>query len=254
MVERSDCRDRFEGRTDGRGESRRHELVRWAHGSDGSAHRGRGSDATWPKARPYHWARPRGDSCAVLPIEKARQADYVYILGMYLGDGHIAKTQSTSVLGIFLDDAHPEITSRCAATVARVNPFHKVGLQLQESSMTIVRSYGRCWLQLLPQHGPGRKHERAIVLDPWQREIVIAEPLTFLRGLIESDGCRFDRVVGGRTYGAYEFTNLSKDILGLFTWTCDLLGLRYLRPSPVDVSIARRREVSLPDEFIGPKH
>jgi hypothetical protein len=164
---------------------------------------------------------------------------------MYLGDGYIARTRTTHVLRISLDNAYPKIIFRCAAAVARVNPFDKVGTQLHEVSVTIVRSYGLCWLRLLPQHGPGRKHERAIV---------IAEPMSFLRGLIESDGRRFDRVVGGRTYGAYEFTNLSKDIIGLFTWTCDLLGLRYSRPSPVDVSIARRREVTLLDEFIGPKH
>jgi hypothetical protein len=173
---------------------------------------------------------------------------------MYLGDGYIARTRTTHVLRISLDNAHPKIISRCAAAVARVNPFHKVGTQLHELSVTIVRSYGLCWLRLLPQHGPGRKHERAIVLEAWQREIVIAEPMSFLRGLIESDGCRFDRIVGGRTYGAYEFTNVSKDIIGLFTWTSDLLGLRYSRPSSVDVSIARRREVSLLDDFIGPKH
>jgi hypothetical protein len=201
----------------------------------------------------YKWATPRGESCPVLPIERARQADYAYVLGMYLGDGHIAKGRSAK-LRIFLDNAHPEIVSRCATTMARVNPFHKVGTQLQEPSMTVVRSYGLCWLRLLPQHGPGRKHKRAIVLENWQREIVIAEPMSFLRGLIESDGCRFDRLVGGKLYGAYEFTNLSTDIIGLFTWTCDLLGLRYSRPSQMDVSIARRREVSLLDDFIGPKH
>lgn len=46
------------------------------------------------------------------------------------------------------------------------------------------------WPCLFPQHGPGRKHERPIVLEHWQREIVEQHPGPFLRGLFHSDGCR----------------------------------------------------------------
>jgi hypothetical protein len=35
------------------------------------------------------------------------------------------------------------------------------------------------------------KHERPIVLEPWQRELVAATPWALLRGLIRSDGCVF---------------------------------------------------------------
>ena len=117
----------------------------------------------------------------------------------------------------------------------------------------IVYSYGECWLRLIPQSGPGHKHERPIVLEGWQAEIVQRHTGAFLRGLIESDGCRFDRVVGGIRYPAYEFTNRSYDTLNLFCWACDLLGVHYTRPSPVDISIARRRDVAFLDTFIGPK-
>lgn len=202
---------------------------------------------------PYQWVRAnRGDLCAVLPVPEQSHADYAYVLGMYLGDGHIAKARQSYVLRIYLDNAHPRLIERCIAAVGRVNAFHKVGTVRRESD-TIVRSYGLCWLRLLPQHGPGRKHERAIVLESWQSAIVTAQPKAFLRGLIESDGCRFNRIVGGKSYPAYEFTNLSRDILGLFTWTCDMLALHYSLPSTVDVSIARRADVTRLDEFIGPK-
>jgi hypothetical protein len=46
------------------------------------------------------------------------------------------------------------------------------------------------WPCLFPQHGAGRKHERPIVLEPWQRETIEADPRPFLRGLFRSDGCR----------------------------------------------------------------
>ena len=46
------------------------------------------------------------------------------------------------------------------------------------------------WPCLFPQHGPGRKHHRSIVLDDWQNRIVGSDPRQLLRGLIHSDGCR----------------------------------------------------------------
>ena len=46
------------------------------------------------------------------------------------------------------------------------------------------------WPEAFPQHGPGRKHERPIVLEDWQQAIVDEHPWAFLRGLIHSDGCR----------------------------------------------------------------
>lgn len=48
----------------------------------------------------------------------------------------------------------------------------------------------RAWSCLFPQHGPGRKHARPIVLADWQQEIVCEHPGRFLRGLIHSDGWR----------------------------------------------------------------
>jgi len=35
-----------------------------------------------------------------------------------------------------------------------------------------VRAYDRAWPCLLPQHGPGHKHARPVVLAAWQQEIV----------------------------------------------------------------------------------
>jgi hypothetical protein len=97
---------------------------------------------------------------------------------------------------------------------------------------------------MLPQHGRGRKHLRNIVLETWQETIVAAHPDQFLRGCIDSDGCRHRRIVRGKNYPAYVFSNRSKDILELFAWVCRLLGLHYTRPRPVIISIARRPDVS----------
>ena len=72
----------------------------------------------------------------------------------------------------------------------------------------------------------------------------------FLRGLIESDGCRHRRIVGGRNYSAYSFTNHSEDILGLFVWACGLIGVRSRRSNRVMISIARRPDVARLDSLM----
>ncbi|MCW2834843.1 MAG: hypothetical protein JWN68_2796 [Nocardioides sp.] len=57
------------------------------------------------------------------------------------------------------------------------------------------------WPCLFPQHGAGRKHQRAIALEEWQRAVVTAFPADFLRGLFHSDGARVNtwatRLVAG---------------------------------------------------------
>jgi hypothetical protein len=201
---------------------------------------------------PYNWSRPRRD-CPVLPLGPERAAAYAYVLGMYLGDGCLTRHPRTYLLVISLDAAYPDIAHRCAVAVRSVNPFHPVTIYRQDNVLR-VKSYGVCWLELFPQHGAGRKHLRKIELSGWQETLVQSNPWEFLRGLLESDGSRFDRSVGGRNYPAYGFSNRSSDILRLFTQVCDLLAIHYTVATSTSISIARRDDVRRLDEAIGPKH
>lgn len=118
----------------------------------------------------------------------------------------------------------------------------------------------------LPQHGPGRKHERRIALEPWQQRTVDAYPWEFIRGLVHSDGCRITnwtiRPVAGELrryeYPRYFFTNKSQDILTLFSTTLDRVGVEWKVTrrggQPYNISVARRTSVALMDLHIGPKH
>jgi hypothetical protein len=106
---------------------------------------------------------------------------------------------------------------------------------------------------LFPQHGPGRKHERFICLDDWQNRIVVANPRPFLRGLIESDGCRTINRVNGGEYPRYMFCNASDDIRALFCRTAELLDLRWTTANARNVAISKRPDVEFLDSFIGPK-
>ena len=121
--------------------------------------------------------------------------------------------------------------------------------------------YWNHWPCLFPQHGPGRKHQRSLTLQPWQQDAVTAHPAAFLRGLFHSDGCRVDnwvtREVAGETkrydYGRWQFVNHSTDIQRFCTETLDLLGIPWRQSSWKTISVSRRAGVQLLDELVGPK-
>jgi hypothetical protein len=177
---------------------------------------------------------------------------YAYLLGMYLGDGHLVRSQSTYVLRVFLNEKQGDVIQRVMASISTLLPHNRVSVRVRRNTaVAVVTSYSRAWPTFLPQHGPGRKHTRSLVLESWQREIVARHPGEFLRGLIESDGSRHRRIVGGRDYPAYSFSNRSEDILQMFMWAGGLLGLRPRRASRVAISIARRADVARFDVITG---
>jgi hypothetical protein len=182
---------------------------------------------------------------------------YGYLLGLYLGDGHISVGGRTNVLRIALDSAYPWIVISCCDAVEEIRGRRPHVGKHGDRNCSLVVSYWKCWPCLFPQHGPGRKHNRRIELASWQEEIVAAHPKPFLRGLIHSDGWRgMNRVhVKGREYAypRYQFSNRSDDIRRLFTRTCDQLGIAWRPWTRYHVSVARRDAVAQMDTFIGPK-
>lgn len=120
-----------------------------------------------------------------------------------------------------------------------------------------VQSYGKHWPCLLPQHGPGKKHERPIVLADWQRPIVEQHSGHFLRGLFHSDGCRIvNRVtVRGKAYAypRYLFVNQSADIMRLCQEALDRLGIAWRMNRQNPLSVAQRDAVTALDRHVGPK-
>jgi hypothetical protein len=185
--------------------------------------------------------------------------DYAYLLGMYLGDGCLARTAKGGCsLRISLDSAYPEIieTARHAVVAVRGGTLPHVAPHGASACM-VITSYWKAWPCLLPQHGRGRKHERRIVLEPWQEQIVAAAPEAFLRALIHTDGWRGTNRVRAKgreyAYPRYQFSNRSDDIRRLFTDTCDHIGVAWRPWGRFHVSVARREAVAKLDTFIGRK-
>lgn len=185
-------------------------------------------------------------------------ASYAYLLGAYLGDGHILRHARTWGLTVYLDSRYPQILHEVAEAMEAVMPGKTASRALHPTSaMVRVAMYSNHWPCLFPQHGSGRKHERPIYLADWQQRIVDDNHEPFLRGLIHSDGCRhINRVWHGSKayeYPRYHFTNASADIRALFCASCDALGIAWRRMNARNISVARREAVAALDEFIGPK-
>lgn len=182
-------------------------------------------------------------------------SSYLYLLGQYLGDGHLVMSGRVPRLRVTCADDYPGIRAEVRAALAGVSG-NAVG-SLSSTGCADQNTYWNHWPCLLPQHGPGRKHERPIVLTEWQRELVARDPWPLIRGLIHSDGCRaINRVVvRGRTYRypRYFFANESTDILAIMGDALDLAGVAWRFNRPNSISIARRAAVAAMDARIGPK-
>lgn len=189
-------------------------------------------------------------------------AAYLYLLGQYLGDGHIRHSGRTNCLSICCCTDYPEIIREVEQAMRRVLAASVFRRGRSDGAHCLcVESNTVHWQCAFPQHGPGMKHTRPIVLEPWQRDLVAADPRPLIRGLVHSDGCRVtnwtERTVGGTTkrytYPRYFFSNVSDDIRGIFTETLDLLGIAWRQNNWNSISVAQRDAVAALDEFVGPK-
>ena len=185
---------------------------------------------------------------------------YVYLLGIYLGDGCLTLApKRVWRLRITLDRRYPRLIERCESAINEVSG-HVAG-RFPRTGCYEVYAHWKHWRCLLPQHGPGVKHTRVIRLEPWQQVLVNAYPVEFLRGLIHSDGCRAINNVHrtwadkSRTYSypRYFFSNRSDGIREMFIATCAAIGVPARHNGRYSVSVARREGVKILEEVIGPK-
>ncbi len=153
---------------------------------------------------------------------------YAALLGFYLGDGCISALARYYSLRVVSDATMPGLIDDITACIRAVRSDARI-FHVTAPGAVVVASNWNHRPCLFPQHGAGRKHERPIVLDDWQRAIVEDHPGPFLRGLFHSDGCRVKnwtmRPVAGEMkryeYPRWQFSNTSTDIRELV-----LLGAR----------------------------
>ncbi len=190
-------------------------------------------------------------------------AVYAYLLGLYLGDGHlVVRSARSAFVRLTLDAAYPGVVDEAAAALETVVGCRRVRRYTYGPARRVIVQASAPYLpDVFPQHGPGKKHSRAIQLRPWQRAATVRWPRNFLRGLLHSDGCRSVNrfsveLAGGQVahyaYPRYFFSNLSGDIRGLFCEHCDQLGIEWTCAGR-NVTISKRLGVAALDDFVGPK-
>ncbi|WP_243395511.1 transcriptional regulator [Nocardioides currus] len=196
--------------------------------------------------------------CEDGPLDRVAYAE---LLGWYLGDGYVSQgRRQVYNLHVYNDQQYARLNQHVLELMSAVKPGSRP--HVRHVPGCVVSTVGwKHWPCLFPQHGAGRKHERPIVLEDWQAEIVRAFPSHFLRGLFHSDGARVanwaTRVVAGERrrydYPRWQFSNRSDDILALCGWALDLVGVAWRRSGPWTVSVSRREAVADLDALIGPK-
>jgi hypothetical protein len=210
--------------------------------------------------------QPRGQGHLAPPCPRCDGASldggaYAELLGWYLGDGYISSgRRGVFNLHVVNDATYTDLNAHLLHLMATVKPTGRPHTRRVPGAVVTTVSW-KHWPCLFPQHGPGRKHERPIVLEPWQRAVVEAFPADLLRGLFHSDGARVrnwaTRMVAGEMrryeYPRWQFVNASEDILGVCTWALDLVDVAWRRSGPRTVSVSRREAVAALDAMIGPK-
>ncbi len=147
-------------------------------------------DLPWPECR----ALPPDPIACV--DERGLGPAYVYLLGIYLGDGCISRhPRGVYKLRVFQDVRYRSIIDRIVSTIAEV-AGKRAATQKRPGSVE-TSSYWKHWPCLFPQHGSGEKHLRGIQLEDWQWSLVERHPAEVIAGLIHSDGCRSTNRVRG---------------------------------------------------------
>jgi hypothetical protein len=210
--------------------------------------------------------RSRGQTHTSVPCPRCDgvaldEAAYAELFGWYLGDGHIS-TQRRGVFGlhIFNDVKYAQDNRHLCDLMRTVKPDSRPHTRIKNGCLVITTSW-KHWPCLFPQHGPGRKHQRALGMTRWQWAVVEEFPADFLRGLFHSDGCLVrnwaTRLVAGERkryeYPRWQFVNESAEIMGWCGDALDLVGVAWKQTTRRTLSVSRRDDVARLTELIGVK-
>ena len=147
---------------------------------------------------------------------------YSYILGLYLGDGYIDFYPRSLRLRIFLDSKYVKLNDFVEKVLRFLFFKNKIYKGFHGNKNCIYFSvYAKELESLFPHLGKGKKYNREIVFEDWQKNVLSGAEL--LMGLIHSDGCCYfsDGLMN------FNFTNMSQDIHKIFQKYCTLYGIKF---------------------------
>lgn len=190
---------------------------------------------------------------------------YSFLLGAYLGDGHIIKTKNgrTHKLSISNNEIDCKVIAEQVDCLKKLLPNNSVSTRNKSFGTCVdVIVHSKLLPLLFPQHGKGKKHERPIILEGWQKSILDLHPKHFLKGLFWSDGCRYIHRQGKYSYLMYNFVNCSKEIKDLCGYYLKSIGVKFREHStdPKNPKHSKKYTITIPnssavilEDFVGPK-
>lgn len=205
---------------------------------------------------------PYYENFSVEEFLKGKEKEFSFILGAYLGDGHVVKNSRCEKLSIYNNIIDTNVIAEQVRCLSIIFPNNSVSTYKQLNSNCLEVNVNHSKMKEIFNHASGKKHERKIKLDNLQRNIVNKFPKEFLKGLFWSDGSRYLHKQGKYEYILYNFTNVSKDIIDLCSFYLEFLDIDHRINSHLPkinnrskkwVITTTSRSSKILDTFIGPK-
>jgi hypothetical protein len=202
---------------------------------------------------------PRCPRCHGRPLDERA---YAYLLGLYLGDGHlILGKNGVWLLSITCCDGWPGLMEQAWLAMPAVMPAAKV-FAAQERVVPTSRAHPSTGCACSRRMGLGGNTSAR---SSWNRgrsgswrSIPVTSPAAFFTptAVVRSTGSGGPVKDGDRwhEYPRYFFVNHSADILRLCGEALDQLEVMWRFSKPTTISVARRRSVARLDVFVGPKY
>lgn len=156
----------------------------------------------------------------VISFLKKNNKVYSYVLGIYFGDGYICKTSRTWALRISMDKRYDSLNQYVIDLLYLLFPNNKI-TKISLKGCWEFKVYSNMIPEMFPHLGKGMKHERYIMLQDWQSNLI--DPVCFVQGLFHSDGCCY---MLQKKYLSFSFSNKSTEIKQFWIYYCNLLGIQ----------------------------
>ena len=147
--------------------------------------------------------------------------DLAYLIGVYLGDGHLAKQERTELLDIACDIKYPSMIVRISSLVFRVFGKSPSLYTDKQSNCVHVRLYGTGISQIMGFQLVPKSKQEAYIPEWIKSNLVFSR--NCMRGLFETDGYLHHRT--GRTKSVViGFSNTISTLLDEVEQTLYTLG------------------------------
>lgn len=195
-----------------------------------------------------------------LETDQLFRDNYSYILGMYLGDGHIIQLKNKRAyrLSLFNNAFQDRVIELCSTSLSYILPSNKVTVyKVPTCNLVKVYVHNKMLPTILPQHDFGKKHDRSVKLLDWQLKYLNTSKM--LAGLFHSDGTFYTY----KGYYFYSFTNCSLDILDICKMCLEDKNIKYtFTPKKASdmvtqsylIKVYRQKEVLKLYDIVGEKY